>query len=114
MFVEVEISLVIDIPGGLWWRSKHIMMGPKSCWDLRQRESRDQKAKQGAESSQPEVPLTLKRAKSICPHILTDVTVTTPKPKSLGKPWETGHCGSNPETPGESRDCCPLLPNHRA
>ncbi|GFU67697.1 hypothetical protein TNCV_4327511 [Trichonephila clavipes] len=24
-----------------------------------------------------------------------------------------GHCGSNPEAPGESRCCCPIPSNHR-
>ncbi|GFX32673.1 hypothetical protein TNCV_888111 [Trichonephila clavipes] len=39
----------------------------------------DQKAKQGAESSQLEVPLTLKRAKSMLPHTLTNIL---PRPKN--------------------------------
>ncbi|GFV82155.1 hypothetical protein TNCV_2790531 [Trichonephila clavipes] len=26
----------------------------------------------------------------------------------------SGHCWSNPDSPGESRGCCPLSPNHRS
>ncbi|GFS98440.1 uncharacterized protein TNCV_3478361 [Trichonephila clavipes] len=48
-------------------------------------ERADQKAKQGAESTEPEVPLTLRRAKSI---ISTHIAMTQ-KTTSFGKPWET-------------------------
>ncbi|GFU61681.1 hypothetical protein TNCV_4522151 [Trichonephila clavipes] len=65
-----------------------IRVCPKSYLNPRQWENRTD-AKQGAESSQPEVLLTIRRAKSI---IYTDVdkcTATTQKTKSLGKLWET-------------------------
>ncbi|GFU94724.1 hypothetical protein TNCV_3386131 [Trichonephila clavipes] len=42
-----------------------LSMGLKSCWDPRKCEAAAQKAKQGTKSTQPEVPLTLKRAKNI-------------------------------------------------
>ncbi|GFS76570.1 hypothetical protein TNCV_1621711 [Trichonephila clavipes] len=67
-------------------------------------EKADQKAKQGAESSQPEVPLTLKRAKrAIFPHTLTNVYCHDPRHL---EPWkDTGNlglCGSYPEASGEN------------
>ncbi|GFW52838.1 hypothetical protein TNCV_2394171 [Trichonephila clavipes] len=43
----------------------------------------------GALVAQPEVPLTLRRAKSIIPTHIDKCTAVTPKTKSLGKPWET-------------------------
>ncbi|GFV35502.1 uncharacterized protein TNCV_3205331 [Trichonephila clavipes] len=76
-------------------------------------ERANQKAKQGTESTQPEVPLTLRRAKSIISTHIDKYTAMTQKTKSFGKPWETGHCGPNPEAPGESRGCCPFSPNYR-
>ncbi|GFV69196.1 reverse transcriptase [Trichonephila clavipes] len=48
-----------------------------------------QKVKQGAESSQPEVPLTFRRAKSIISTFIDKYTIVTQKTKCLGKPWET-------------------------
>ncbi|GFU30296.1 HTH_Tnp_Tc3_2 domain-containing protein [Trichonephila clavipes] len=51
-------------------------------------ERTDQKAKQGAESSQPEVPLTLRRAKSIISTSIDKCTIATQKtkgPESHGK-----------------------------
>ncbi|GFX53307.1 transposable element Tcb1 transposase [Trichonephila clavipes] len=53
------------------------------------REKADKKPKQGAESSQVEVPLTLRRAKSIISTHSDKYTAMTPKPKNHGKPWET-------------------------
>ncbi|GFX35071.1 uncharacterized protein TNCV_2330111 [Trichonephila clavipes] len=48
------------------------------------------KAKQGAQSSQQEVPLTLIIPKSIiCTYIDKYTVVTQKKNKYLGKPWET-------------------------
>ncbi|GFW08450.1 reverse transcriptase [Trichonephila clavipes] len=52
-------------------------------------ERANQKAKQGAESIQPEVPLTLRSSKSIFSTHIDKYTVMTPKTKSFGKPWET-------------------------
>ncbi|GFV85748.1 uncharacterized protein TNCV_2003681 [Trichonephila clavipes] len=52
-------------------------------------ERADQKAKQGAESSQPKVPFTLRRAKSIISTFINKYTIVTQNAKSLGKPWET-------------------------
>ncbi|GFV92913.1 reverse transcriptase [Trichonephila clavipes] len=52
-------------------------------------ERADQKAKQGAESTQPEVPLTLRRVKNIISTYIDKSTTMTPKAKSFGKPWET-------------------------
>ncbi|GFT53207.1 uncharacterized protein TNCV_4233061 [Trichonephila clavipes] len=49
----------------------------------------DQIAKQGAESTQPEVPLTLRRAKSIISTYNDKYTAITQKTKSFGKPWVT-------------------------
>ncbi|GFW52931.1 uncharacterized protein TNCV_2395101 [Trichonephila clavipes] len=48
-----------------------------------------QKAKQRDKSSQPEVPLTLRRAKSIISTIIDKYTAVTQNPKSLEKTWET-------------------------
>ncbi|GFX32112.1 reverse transcriptase [Trichonephila clavipes] len=53
-------------------------------------ERANQKAKQGAESSQPEISLTIRRTKSIISTCIDKYTaVTPPKNKSFGKPWET-------------------------
>ncbi|GFW68648.1 reverse transcriptase [Trichonephila clavipes] len=52
-------------------------------------ERADQKAKQGAESSQAEVLLTLRRPKSIISTFIDKYIILTQKIKSLGKPWET-------------------------
>ncbi|GFW89340.1 reverse transcriptase [Trichonephila clavipes] len=52
-------------------------------------ERADQKAKQGAESSQPEVPFALRKAKNIISTYIDKSTAVTQKNKSLGKPWET-------------------------
>ncbi|GFT84986.1 uncharacterized protein TNCV_2507821 [Trichonephila clavipes] len=49
----------------------------------------DQIAKHGAESTQPEVPLSLRRAKSIISTHIDKNTAMTQKTKSFGKPWET-------------------------
>ncbi|GFV48503.1 hypothetical protein TNCV_2395681 [Trichonephila clavipes] len=51
----------------------------------------DQNAKQGAESSQLEVPLTLRREKNIMSKYINKFTAlcVTPKNKSIGKPRET-------------------------
>ncbi|GFY02614.1 hypothetical protein TNCV_3504941 [Trichonephila clavipes] len=68
-------------------------------------ERADQKAKQEAESTQPEVPLTLRRAKNI---------ISTHKNEEFSKAMgNSGYCGPNPEAPGESRHCCQLSPNYR-
>ncbi|GFU59303.1 reverse transcriptase [Trichonephila clavipes] len=40
-------------------------------------------------TSQPEVPLTLRRAKSIISPYIDNCTAVTQKYKSLGKSWET-------------------------
>ncbi|GFV05409.1 reverse transcriptase [Trichonephila clavipes] len=64
----------------------------------------DQKAKQGAESSQVKVSLTLRRAKSMINTCIDKCTVMIQKTKSLVMPWRNpGHCGSFPEASGESR-----------
>ncbi|GFX20391.1 hypothetical protein TNCV_3487491 [Trichonephila clavipes] len=73
----------------------------------------DQKAKQGAESAQPDIPLILRRAKGIISTNIEKYTAMTQKTKSFGRSWETSHCGLNPEAPRESRGCCPLSPNYR-
>ncbi|GFU62968.1 uncharacterized protein TNCV_28861 [Trichonephila clavipes] len=52
-------------------------------------ERSNQRDKQGAESSQPEVLLTLRRAKSIISTLIDQYTAMTQKTKSFGKPWET-------------------------
>ncbi|GFV99472.1 uncharacterized protein TNCV_5078361 [Trichonephila clavipes] len=52
-------------------------------------ERADQNAKQGAESSQPEVSLPLRRAKSIISTFIDKYTTVAQKTKSYGKPWET-------------------------
>ncbi|GFV15859.1 reverse transcriptase [Trichonephila clavipes] len=52
-------------------------------------ERADQKAKQGVESTQPEVPLTLKRAKIIISTHIDKYTAMTQKTNSFGKPWKT-------------------------
>ncbi|GFU35356.1 transposable element Tc1 transposase [Trichonephila clavipes] len=52
-------------------------------------ESADQKAKQEAESTQPEVPLTIRKAKSIISTYIDKYTAMTQKTKNFGKPWET-------------------------
>ncbi|GFW43007.1 reverse transcriptase [Trichonephila clavipes] len=52
-------------------------------------ERADQKAKQGAESTQTEVHLTLRRAKNIISTYIDKYTAMTQKMKSFGKPWET-------------------------
>ncbi|GFV47263.1 reverse transcriptase [Trichonephila clavipes] len=52
-------------------------------------ERADQKAKQGAESSQPEVPLTFRRAKSIISTFTKKYIIVTQETKSLGNSWET-------------------------
>ncbi|GFW76980.1 hypothetical protein TNCV_2593601 [Trichonephila clavipes] len=70
----------------------------------------DQKAKRRTESSQPEVLLTLRRAKNMISTYIDKCTVVTKITKSLGN---LNHCRSYPEAPGESRGRCPLLPNHR-
>ncbi|GFV34837.1 reverse transcriptase [Trichonephila clavipes] len=61
---------------------------PSHVW-IPSNEFADQNAKQGAESSQPEVPLTLRRAKSIISTYIDKCTAVTQKTKSLGKPWKT-------------------------
>ncbi|GFV88051.1 hypothetical protein TNCV_3242011 [Trichonephila clavipes] len=73
-------------------------------------ERANQKAKQGAKSTQSEVLLTLRRAKSLISTYISKYTAMTQKTKSFEKPWEIL---PNPETPRESRDCCPLSPNYR-
>ncbi|GFW01866.1 hypothetical protein TNCV_3028371 [Trichonephila clavipes] len=73
----------------------------------------DQKAKQGAKSSQPEVPLTLRQAKSIISTYIDKYTIVISKAKNFGKSWETGHCRSNPEAFKERRGCFLLSLNHR-
>ncbi|GFV36675.1 reverse transcriptase [Trichonephila clavipes] len=52
-------------------------------------ERADQTAKLGAESSEQEVPLTLRRAKSIISTSIDKYTIVTQKTKILGKLWET-------------------------
>ncbi|GFX63336.1 reverse transcriptase [Trichonephila clavipes] len=52
-------------------------------------ERADQKAKQRAKSTQPEVPLTLRRTKNIISTYIDKYTAMTQKMKSFGKPWET-------------------------
>ncbi|GFT34351.1 reverse transcriptase [Trichonephila clavipes] len=52
-------------------------------------ERANQKAKQGAESTQPEVPLTLRRAKSIISTHIDQYIAITQKAKSFGKPSGT-------------------------
>ncbi|GFX10073.1 reverse transcriptase [Trichonephila clavipes] len=52
-------------------------------------ERANQKAKQGAESSQLEDLLTLRKAKSIISTFIGNYTIVTQNPKKLGKLWET-------------------------
>ncbi|GFV73579.1 reverse transcriptase [Trichonephila clavipes] len=52
------------------------------------KERANQKAKQGAESAQPEAPLTLRREKSIISLYIYKYTAMTQKTKSFGKPLE--------------------------
>ncbi|GFX19032.1 reverse transcriptase [Trichonephila clavipes] len=49
----------------------------------------DQKDKQGAESTPPEVLLTLRRAKGIISTYIDKYTAMTQETKSFGKPWKT-------------------------
>ncbi|GFV49403.1 uncharacterized protein TNCV_1265321 [Trichonephila clavipes] len=49
----------------------------------------DQKAKQGAESSQPKGLFTLRRAKSIISTFIEKYSIVTKNTKILGKPWKT-------------------------
>ncbi|GFU88199.1 hypothetical protein TNCV_845921 [Trichonephila clavipes] len=63
-------------------------------------ERADQTAMQGFEKSQPDVPLTLRRAKRIIFPYIDKCIAMTPKPKSLG------HCGTYPDATGESRGRC--------
>ncbi|GFS52290.1 uncharacterized protein TNCV_4850181 [Trichonephila clavipes] len=73
-------------------------------------ERADQKAKQGAELPQLEVPLNLRRAKSIISTRIDKYSAMTPKTMS----WKSfGYCGLNHEALGESRGCCPLSNNYR-
>ncbi|GFX98192.1 hypothetical protein TNCV_4908351 [Trichonephila clavipes] len=51
-------------------------------------ERADQKAKHGAESSQTEVPLTLRRARALHPHTLTNVLPAPKKPRALESHWK--------------------------
>ncbi|GFS97500.1 uncharacterized protein TNCV_4262781 [Trichonephila clavipes] len=64
---------------------KYLRINLGSHFGIPGNERADQKAKQGAESTEPEVPLTLRRAKSI---ISTHIAMTQ-KTTSFGKPWET-------------------------
>ncbi|GFY17745.1 uncharacterized protein TNCV_1074801 [Trichonephila clavipes] len=48
-----------------------------------------QKVKQGAESTQPEVPLTLRRSKSVISSHIDKYTAITQNTKSFRKPIET-------------------------
>ncbi|GFX72990.1 hypothetical protein TNCV_2814301 [Trichonephila clavipes] len=64
-----------------------LSIGPKSRWDPRQCETVDQKAREGAESTQPDFPLTFRRAKSIISPHIDKYTAMTQKTKSFGKPW---------------------------
>ncbi|GFU28775.1 hypothetical protein TNCV_469311 [Trichonephila clavipes] len=48
------------------------------------------------------------------PHTLTNIYYRDPKKQEPWKAMEnSGQCGPNPETPGESRGCFPLSPNYR-
>ncbi|GFU52255.1 uncharacterized protein TNCV_3052761 [Trichonephila clavipes] len=66
----------------------------------------DQKAKQGAESSELEVPLTLRRAKSMMTIYIDKRNASTQKTKSFVQPWETL------VSVGLSQGPCTLSPNH--
>ncbi|GFU42961.1 uncharacterized protein TNCV_3141071 [Trichonephila clavipes] len=57
-------------------------MDPKSCWDPPMRGA-------GSQLYQLEVPLALKRSKSIISTYFDKYTTITQKSKILGKPWET-------------------------
>ncbi|GFV96934.1 reverse transcriptase [Trichonephila clavipes] len=52
-------------------------------------ERTDQRAKQGAESTQKEVPWTLRRVKSIISVYIDKYTAMTQNTKSFGKSWKT-------------------------
>ncbi|GFU37319.1 hypothetical protein TNCV_4273071 [Trichonephila clavipes] len=70
----------------------------------------DQRAKQGIAWSQPEVPLTLRRAKSfISVYIDKCTTMTQDTWKAMGNP---GHSGFYPGAYEDSRGNCPLTSNH--
>ncbi|GFS97646.1 hypothetical protein TNCV_2558301 [Trichonephila clavipes] len=70
--------------------------------------------KERAWTYQREIPLTLRRAKSIITIYIDKYMATTQKKlehwKAIGNP---GHCRSYPEVSGKSRGRCPLSPNQR-
>ncbi|GFX21132.1 transposable element Tcb1 transposase [Trichonephila clavipes] len=72
-----------------WERTPPTTMWVPSHIGIPSNERADQKAKQGAESTQPEVPLTLRRAKNTNSTHIDKYTAMTQKRKSFGKPWET-------------------------
>ncbi|GFU69286.1 hypothetical protein TNCV_3209501 [Trichonephila clavipes] len=66
-------------------------------------ERAEQKANQGTESSQQEVPLIIKKANVIISTYFDKCTVMTQRNKILGKPWVIHQCGSYPEAHEEPR-----------
>ncbi|GFW53869.1 reverse transcriptase [Trichonephila clavipes] len=78
---EDTISKQATWTAALQWVQSHV--------GVPSNERADPKAKQGAESTQPEVPLTLRRATSIISTYIDQYTAMTQKTKSFEKQWET-------------------------
>ncbi|GFX60594.1 hypothetical protein TNCV_3061671 [Trichonephila clavipes] len=87
----------------LQWVSSHVGIAGS--------ERAHQNAQQGADSTQLEVPVTLRRAKNIMSTYIDKYDAMTPKTKSFGN---SGHCGPNHEAPRQRRSCCQSSPNYRA
>ncbi|GFX87941.1 uncharacterized protein TNCV_4374061 [Trichonephila clavipes] len=109
-FAVVSMSLLMNWTVPLQWISSHV--------GIPSNERADQKDKQVAVSSQPEVPLTLRRAKSLITTCFDKCTSTAEETKSLRKPWETlaivGHIPKFPEKNDAffltNEDCgCPVV-----
>ncbi|GFW30238.1 reverse transcriptase [Trichonephila clavipes] len=102
---------IVELPSYGWtaalqWAPSHV--------GIPENEIADQKANQRDESIQLEAPLIRRRAKSIISAYTDKYTGMTPKNEELWKAiGNSDLCGPNLVAPGESRDCCPLLPNYR-
>ncbi|GFX55206.1 reverse transcriptase [Trichonephila clavipes] len=76
--IEIEELISYNWTVALQWVPSHVgILG---------NEKANQKVKQGAESSQPEVPLTLRRTNINISTYIDKCTNMTPKRKSFGKP----------------------------
>ncbi|GFT32436.1 reverse transcriptase [Trichonephila clavipes] len=73
-----------------WWQidTSGRLKSVPSRVGISDNERADQKPKEGAESSQPEVPLTLKKANSLISTCVCKYTTGTQSTKILWKPWE--------------------------